>query len=141
MRRWFAVMVAVLTGACVTTQPSAPKPPEWLALKERIEPDDTPDCRLSRYGVGGVSGVKNQALRRQSAMSAARGDMSGRLKACWSKRLEGKFPHQSEISDEVPRVSYEMALQEIIGRELDSAVVVERWAPDVETEWVYLRTK
>ena len=149
MRRLPAASIALLSLACATTSSTtamppvtpAPKPPEWLNLNGSIEVDDTADCAHSRFGVGGVSRVTSKVLRTKLALTQARADMSARLRACWSKRLEGKFPHRSEISDEEPKVSYEEALSQMVSLALDRAVVVEQWEPDEATEWVYLTAK
>jgi hypothetical protein len=146
MSQYAALLCALSVAACATT-PSAPAPtpapaaPEWLSLSGRIEPDETPDCSGSRFGVGGTKGIQNKSLLNSMAMSAARADLTRRLSACWSKRLEGRFPHQSELSPEEAKVSYEMALKQIIGSAQNAAVIVHTWQPDEQTEYVHLEVK
>jgi len=87
------------------------------------------------YGVGGVSGVKNEPLAREAADNRARADLAKFVETYTSYLMRdyavsttaGDFMKSSEEQN------IERALQTFIGTTLAGVAVVERWEQDDKT--------
>lgn len=132
------VLFSLACGPKLVRPEIPPTPPEWIQLSGRIEPDETPQCEKSRFGVGSASGIKNRSLLENTATHRARADLADRMKACWAKHLDGKFRPESEISPEEARISSEGALKYLVSEAINGATVVRRWEAPDGTLHVYL---